>query len=96
MTSLWDQVVPPGATTPSGGAIYVQTGAPPGVKDGDLWYDLTLGIWKERSGGAWVTSNCCGAGGPGLPIATRQGQVLVAGIAPTFTWAADDVDCGRV
>ena len=36
-----------------------------------------------------------GAAGPTLPVATQEGDVVVAGVGPTFNWQAGAVDGTR-
>ena len=90
MTSLWD------CGSPITGRVFSEPVAPDPVHDGDLWFNTNTKQWHLRENGVWISVSVGGGGGAGLPPATRQGQVLVAGAGPTFPWAADDVDCGRV
>lgn len=96
MTSIAD-IVQPGTPVIPENAVFVGPNPPPNPADGDLWFDTAGDLWKRWAGttNVWVAVTG-GAGGAQLPVATRPGQVLVAGAAPTFNWNAGDIDAGRI
>ena len=93
MTSIADVVAP--ISPPSGGIgvrYFYSATAPTGAVTGDIWLDTATNQWKRLGSSGWVVVGT----GATLPVATRQGQVIVAGTGPNFPWTAGDVDCGRI
>jgi hypothetical protein len=62
---------------------------------GTIWIDTSRPSQPRLKfyslGGVWTTP----AADVQLPPATRQGQAMIAGLAPSFNWAAGEVDGGR-
>jgi hypothetical protein len=81
------------------GCVQAGSGAPqqPGEMDGDIYVDVSnplapvTYIYTDAVGWSLMAAGS----GPGLPAATREGQVLIAGAGPFFQWGAGDVDGGR-
>ena len=88
MTSLYD------CGGSSGSIIDAGLKSPSNPRVGDVWFDIGTDQLKKWDGTAWQIIAL--GGGPGLPPATRRGQVLVAGPTPAFAWTvADSLDSGR-
>lgn len=60
--------------------------------DNDVWLDIPGRTMYVYTGGKWTPATL--AGGASLPIATREGQVVVADAA--LNWQAGDIDAGRI
>lgn len=90
MAMIWD-------CTNRSSTIKVGPAAPANPLQGDLWVNTSVSpnTLNLFNGTAWIATSTGGGGGAGLPQATREGQVLVAGSSPLFNWAAGDIDCGR-